>query len=263
MRRKLLAALALSAALAVGVSAIASATSTTIHAGNLVVTFGGTVSPKALSKTKYTPITANLFGKIKTTDGTQPSAFREAVVDIDKDVMVNVKGYPVCKSAQLQATDTAAAKKACGSAILGEGSADAQIAFPEQKPILVHSPLLVFNGGQKGGKTLLLIHTFITVPVPAAIVTTVTVQKKGSGLHSIAKIPQIVGGSGSAVDFRFKLGKKYRYKGQKMSYLSAKCPDGVFKTKASALFKNEAHVAGVAATTTAKGKVAVPCTQKG
>lgn len=263
MRRKLLAALALSAALALGASTIASATSTTIHAGNLIVTFGGTVSPKAISKTKYTPITANIFGSIKTDDGTHPSAFREAKVSIDKDVKVNVKGYPVCKSSQLQAQDTAAAKKVCGSAILGEGFADAEIAFPEQKPIKVHSPLIVFNGGQQGGKTLLLIHTFITVPVPAAIVTTVTIQKKGTGLYSIAKIPVIVGGSGSAIDFSFKLGKKYSYKGKKMSYLEATCPDGVFKTTAEALFKNEAHVAGVPATTTAKGKVAVPCTPKG
>jgi hypothetical protein len=263
MRKKMLVALGLSAVLALGVTAIASATSTTIRAGNLVVTFGGTVSPKAISKTKYTPITTNIFGKIKTSDGTHASAFREAVVDIDKDVKVDVKGFPVCKSGQLQAQDTKAAKKVCGQAILGEGKADAEIAFPEQKPIIVHSPLLVFNGGQKGGKTLLLIHTFITVPVPAAIVTTVTIQKKGSGLHSIAKIPVIVGGSGSAIDFNFKLGKKYTYKGQKHSYLEAKCPDGVFKVKASALFKNEANVAGVAATTKANGKVGVPCTPKG
>jgi hypothetical protein len=263
MRRKLLAALALSAALAVGVSAIASATSTTIHAGNLIVTFGGTVSPKAMSKTKYTPVTTNIFGTIKTTDGTHPSAFREAIVDIDKDVQINVKGFPVCKSSQLQAQDTKSAKKVCGNAILGEGYADAEIAFPEQKPIKVHSPLLVFNGGGNGGKTLLLIHTFITVPVPAAIVTTVTVQKKGTGIHSIAKIPVIVGGSGSAIDFSFKLGKKYAYKGKKYSYAAAKCPDGVFKVNATALFKNEAHEPGAQPTTKASGKVAVPCTPKG
>jgi hypothetical protein len=263
MRKKLLAALALSAALALGVAAIASATSTTIRAGNLVVTFGGTVSPKAMPKTKYTPVTTNIFGKIKTSDGTHPSAFREAIVDIDKDVKVGTKGFPVCKSGQLQAQDTKAAKKVCGSAILGEGFADAEIAFPEQAPIKVHSPLLVFNGGQAGGKTKLLIHTFITIPVPAAIVTTVTIQKKGSGIHSIAKIPVIVGGSGSAIDFSFKLGKKYTYKGKKMSFSEARCPDGVFKVNATALFKNEAREPGAAAATTAKGKVAVPCTPKG
>jgi hypothetical protein len=264
MRRKLILALAVAAVLSLGAAAIASAVSTTLRAGDLIVTFGGSTSPKALSKTKYTPVTTNIFGKIKTSDGTHPSAFREAVVDIDKDVKVNVKGYPVCKAGQLQARDTKAAKKACGNTLLGEGTADAEIAFPEQKPIQVPSPLLVFNGGEKGGKVTLLIHTFITVPAPTAIVTTVTITRKGSGIHSIAKVPVIAGGSGSALDFSFKLGKTYTYKGKKVGYFEARCPDGVFKVNApSVIFKNEAHTPGVATTTTLKGGLAVPCTPKG
>jgi hypothetical protein len=264
MRRKLMLALALAAMLSLGVVAVANAVQTTLRAGNLVVTFGGATSPKALSKSTYTGITANIFGKISTSDGTHPSAFREAVVDIDKDVKVNVKGFPVCKAGQLEARDTKAAKAACGNTILGEGTAEAEIAFPEQKPIKVPSPLLVFNGGEKGGKVTLLVHTFITVPAPTAIVTTVTIARKGSGLHTIAKIPVIAGGSGSALNFSFKLGKKYTYKGKKVSYLEAKCPDGVFKVNApSVVFKNEAHTPGVAAQTVLKGGLAVPCTPKG
>jgi hypothetical protein len=264
MRRNLTLALALAAVLSLGVAAVASAVSTTLRAGNLIVTFGGSTSPKALSKTKYTPVTTNIFGSIKTSDGTHPSAFREAVVDIDKDVKINVKGYPVCKAGQLEARDTKAAKRACGNTILGEGTADAEIAFPEQKPIQVPSPLLVFNGGEKGGKVTLLIHTFITVPAPTAIVTTVTITRKGSGLHSVAKIPVIAGGSGSALDFSFKLGKTYSYKGKKVGYFEAKCPDGVFKVNVpSVVFKNESHQAGVGATTVLKGGIAVPCTPKG
>jgi hypothetical protein len=264
MRRNLLLALALASVLSVGAVATALATSTKIQAGNLIVTFGGSTSPKRLPKNEYAPVTANIFGKIKTSDGTHPSAFRELVVDVDKDLKVDVKGFPVCKAGQLEARDTAAAKRVCGKAILGSGSADAEIAFPEQKPIKVFSPLLVFNGGQKGGTTLLLIHTFITVPAPAAIVTTVTVQKKGSGLHTIAKIPVIAGGSGSALDFSFKLGKKYAYKGKEHSYLEAKCPDGVFKVSApKVLFKNEAKVPGVAPSTVLQGSLAIPCTPKG
>jgi hypothetical protein len=264
MRRNLMLALALAAVLSLGVAAVASAVSTTLRAGNLIVTFGGTTSPKAISKTKYTPVTTNLFGEIKTSDGTHPSAFREAIVDIDKDVKINVKGYPVCKAGQLEARDTKAAKKACGNTILGEGTAEAEIAFPEQRPIKVPSPLLVFNGGEKGGKVTLLIHTFITVPAPTAIVTTVTITRKGTGIHTVTKIPVIAGGSGSALNFKFKLGKTYSYKGKKVGYFEAKCPDGVFKVNApSVIFKNESHEAGVAATTVLKGGLAVPCTPKG
>ena len=53
MRRNLMLALALAAVLSLGVAAIASAVSTTLRAGNLIVTFGATTSPKALPKTKY------------------------------------------------------------------------------------------------------------------------------------------------------------------------------------------------------------------
>ena len=101
-------------------------------------------------------------------------------MNIDKDVKVNVKGFPVCKAGQLEARDTKAAKRVCGKTILGKGHADAEIAFPEQKPIKVPSPLLVFNGGEHGGKITLLIHTFITVPAPTAIVTTVTIKRSGT-----------------------------------------------------------------------------------
>lgn len=257
-------ALALAAVLSLGVAAIASAVSTTLRAGNLIVTFGGSTSPKALSKTKYTPVTTHIFGKIKTSDGTHPSAFREAVVDIDKDVKINVKGYPVCKSGQLQARDTKSAMKVCGNTVLGSGNADIEIAFPEQKPIIVKSPLTVFNGGESGGKVKLLIHVFVTVPAPTAVVTEVTISRKGTGVHSIAKVPVVAGGSGSGIDFSFDLGKTYTYKGKKVGYFEAKCPDGVFKVNVpKVLFKNEAHTPGVAATTTLKGGLAVPCTPKG
>jgi hypothetical protein len=264
MRKNLMLALAVVAVLSLGVTAIASAVETTLRAGNLIVTFGGNISPKKLPKSKYVPITSNIYGKVKTSDGTHPSAFREVVVDVDKDLKVNVKGYPVCKAGQLEARDTKAAMKVCGKTVLGKGNAHVEIAFPEQKPITIASPLTVFNGGEKGGKVKLLIHIFVTVPAPAAVVTDVTITRKGSGIHSIAKVPVVAGGSGSGLDFNFNLGKTYTYKGKKVGYFEARCPDGVFKVNSpKVLFKNEAQTPGVAATTVLKGGVALPCTPKG
>jgi len=264
MRRNLMLALALAAVLSLGVTAIASAlTSNTFRAGNLIVTAGGGTSPSTLSRTKYTPVNTTIFGKIKTSDGTHPSAMREVVFDIDKDVKLDVRGYPVCKAGQLTARPTSAARRVCGKTTLGTGIAHAQIAFPEQAPIKVTSPITIFNGGGNARKMKLLIHTFLTVPVPAAIVTQVTIQKKGTGIHSIAKVPVIAGGSGSVLDFRFKVGKTYKVGKQKRYYSSAKCPDGKFIARVpKALFKNEARVPGVAAQTVIKGSIAVPCKSK-
>jgi hypothetical protein len=264
MGRKWMSALAIAVALSLGVAAIANALSFTSQVGNLIVTFGGEASPKKLPRHEYVPAATTIFGKIKTADGTHPSALREVVLDIDKDAKVNVKGLPVCKPGQLEARDTRAALKVCGDTEVGSGIAHAEIAFPEQPPIKVASPLKVFNAGESGGKVKLLIHTFITVPVPAAIVTDVTITRKGSGLHSVAHIPKIAGGSGSAIDFRFKVGKTYSYKGKTVGYGEARCPDGVFKIHVPKLFfANEAHEPGVAATTNVSGSAAVPCTPKG
>jgi hypothetical protein len=266
MYRKLVPVLGLVAVLIAGVAAVAVAkkAQTKIVVGKLELTAGGGISPEKLPRTDYVPASADVFGKISTTDGSHPPAFREFVVDVDKDLKVNVKGLPVCKAGELEATNTSAALKACGDTLLGSGIAHAEIAFPEQKPLKVSSPLKVFNGGESGGKVKLLIHTFITVPVPAAIVTDVTIARKGSGLHSIAKIPVIAGGSGSAIDFSFKLGKTYSYKGKKVGYFEARCPDGVFKVNSpKAIFKNEAQTEGFSPTTVLKGSIALPCTPKG
>jgi hypothetical protein len=257
-------ALALAAALSVGVVAIANAVQITLRAGNVVTTFGGNTSPKAMPKNKYAPIKAHFFGKIGTANGGHPPALREVEFDIDKDVKINVKGLAACKPGQLEARNTAAAMKVCGKAKIGSGVAHVEIAFPEQRPIAVKSPLTVFSGGEKGGKVKLLIHIFITVPVPAAVVTDVTITRKGSGLHSVAKVPKVAGGSGSALDFDFTVGKTFTYKGKKVGYSEAKCPDGVFKANVKKiLFKNEANTPGESASTQLKGSLAVPCTGKG
>jgi hypothetical protein len=227
----------------------------------LTATFGGTVSPRKLPPNDYVPVTANVFGKVGTSDGTHPPALREAVVDIDKDVKVNVKGYPVCRASIQEREPEGSVEEACHDAIVGRGEAEIEIAFPEQEPIKVPRKLLVFNGGEKGGKVTLLIYTLITVPSPTAIVATVTISRKGSGLHSIAKVPVIAGGSGSAISFSFKLGKTYSYKGKKVGYFEAKCPDGVFKVNVpSAIFQNEVHTPGQETSFDLTGKLAVPCT---
>jgi hypothetical protein len=264
MRKDFLAALALSAMLAIGAAAIAHAAATTIRAGNLILRFGSNVSPKKLPKRGYAPISLHINGKISTSDNTHPSAFRETTVDIDKNGRVNTRGVPVCRGGQLEARNTRAAKRVCRRAIVGRGSAHIEIEFPEQAPIKVASPLLIFNGGTRGGKTTMFIHSFITVPVPTAIVTTITIKKihKGRlGYRTVARVPVIAGGSGSALDFQFAIGKKlFRFKHRRHSYLEARCPDRRFLARVRrALFRNEAGTPGVASRTVLKGGIVVPC----
>jgi len=258
--------LALGAALAVAVAAVATAKYEVFQVGNLVLKVDGGVSPKTLPKKTYAPVTVNVKGLISAKDGTHPDAFREATVDFDKNGKLDTKGLATCKGGQLEARTTTAAKKVCGKAEIGKGGGKISIAFPEQRPIPVTAPITVFNGGTKGGKTTLYIHTYITVPVPSAVVTTVTIKnvKKGRyGISTVSKIPVIAGGSGSVLAFDINFGKKYSYKGKKKSYIVARCTDGRFNAKViKADFVNE-DGDGPRTKTTLSGTVIRPCTPKG
>jgi hypothetical protein len=216
--------------------------------GDLEVEYDGGFSPKALPKTKLTPITFFLWSKIRKVDGSHPPAIREFKLEGDKNVEVNVKGVPTCKSSQLQSTTTANAKKACGPALVGSGTTEVEVEFPEQPPIDVKSELLAFNGGLKGGVTTLYIHAYLTAPVTAAIVTTVKIKKvkKGRyGTESIAAVPKIAGGSGSVTYFKLKFDK---------GFLMGKCPDGRLQAHGTAVFADS---------TKASATVVRPCTPKG
>ncbi len=208
------------------------------------------------------PVTANVFGKIATTDGTHPSALREAVVDVDKDIRVNVKGLPVChRGSRDIRVGSSGLERLCRSSIIGRGEARFEIAFPEQEPIKIKSPLFILNGGKENGEVTLAIVTTVTVPAPTETVITVTITRKGSGIHAIANVPVIAGGSGSLLGFDFRLGKTYEYKGRKLGFLEAKCPDEAFKLSVpSLLFKNETREPGVEATASLNGRWTVPCT---
>lgn len=259
-RRPLFALAAAVAALAVlvaGGTALAGNKPVTVEAGNLVFTFNGGFSPKALPKSKLAPITLTASGKIKTKDGTHPPALKEAIVETDKNGAVFVKGLPVCKSGQLQSRDTSAARKACPRAIIGTGKTSVEVQFPEQNPIPVNSALTVFNGGQKGGTTTFYIHAFFSAPITGAIVTTVKIKKINRGrygLKSVATIPKIANGSGSVKSFDLKIGKTYTYKGKKVSVLSAKCTDGKLQAFASSVFADGTKAsAGIVRTCSSKG----------
>jgi hypothetical protein len=248
MRKRLISILALAAFAVVAVAGIAIAEKPTIiRVGNLVFTVNGGFSPKALPKHEPKGITLNVEGKIQTADGSHPPALKEAVVETDKNGFVNAKGVPVCAGNKLQAQTTDNAKKACPTAIIGEGSAAAEIAFAEQKPIVVPTKLLAFNGGVAGGKTTIYIHAYFSAPVNGAIVTTVKIQKIHNGrfgLKSVATIPPLAGGAGSAVNFKLKFHRTFTYKGKKQDYFLLQCPDGHINAHAVGIFTNGDALAG-------------------
>ncbi len=260
MRKYLALTMALGALIALTVVGLASAAGegpVTVTSGNLKFTANGGFTPKGLSKTKPTPIALTAEGAISTLNGEHPPALQEVLLETDKNGSVNVKGFPTCRLGQLQSTDTAAAEKACGTALIGTGTTTVQVQFPEQNPINVNSKLLVFNGGESGGKTTFYIHAYFNAPITGAIVTTVKISKihKGRfGLLADATIPKIAGGSGSVTKFSLKINKGIKYKGKTYNPLNAKCTDGKLVVNAVGKFSDG---------TTTQAEIVRACTPKG
>lgn len=266
MRRRLTAILALGLVSVIGVAAVAvAARPTVVQAGKLVLKINGGVTPKALPKNRLAPIRLKVAGNVSTRDGTHPPATKTIKVDFDKHGTVNARGLPVCRAGQLNARPTKEAERACKNSIVGKGQTLVEVEFPEQKPFTAKGPLVLFNGGTKGGKTTLYIHAYVAVPAPTAIVTTVTIKKirKGRyGLRTVAKVPRIAGGSGSVLSFNLRVKRIFRYKGKKQSYVNARCSDGKFAAKViAAIFKDEAGTG--AGNVKLSGTVIRPCTPKG
>jgi hypothetical protein len=259
-RRKLSLKATVICALAISALALASvASATTVQLGNLVLTFGGIVTPSVLPKSTMVPISLKIDGTLATTDGSQPPAATEVIVYAEKNPAVDATGLPVCKASQLQAEDTKQAEAACPKAIVGKGSTQVRVQFPESTPFSAEGPLALFNGGTKGGKTLLLIQAYVSVPTPTALVSTVTISKGrgifGAGtLAAVAKIPVIAGGSGSVTAFSFDIHRLFTDKGHKESYLTADCSSGHFDSRTTAKFTNGIE---------ASGNIVQPCKAKG
>jgi len=238
------------AALSLVFAATALARRQVVHAGNLYLADDGGISPSALPRHESAPIVAHLRGEIGTVDGSHPPALRTVNLDIDRTIALNATGLPACRSSQIEARETAVARKVCRTAIVGSGEAEVDVAFPEQQPFTARGPIVLFNGGVRGGATLVLVHTYVAIPAPTAIVVVarITRIRRGPfGMHLLARIPRIAGGYGSVTRFQLTVGRRFAYRGRKMSYLTASCPTGRYTTKGQVLFSDgttlgETHV---------------------
>jgi hypothetical protein len=248
MKRKLIYITAVAAGLAsiaAGVAAGDPGTRQEHCVGVLCVGDDGGISPAKLPKRGSAPVTARIDGEVSTRDGSHPPALQQLEAEIERTIEVDAVGLPTCQAKQLQATGSATAKKICGDALVGSGTAEVEVAFPEQKPFRSTGPLLLFNGGVHGRTTTVLLHAYVDVPAPTAVLVQATVTRIHHGRYGLrlqAHIPKIAGGAGSATAFDLEIGRRYTYKGRRKSFLSASCPTGAWATKGNLLFSDRTRL---------------------
>ena len=248
MRTRLIRGAFLAAVISITAAGVATAAKpTVVRAGNVIVAVNGGVAPRALPKKKQAPITLRVAANIRTANGAQPPVARKVTIDFDKQGEINGRGLAKCGIGKVEARTTQDAKSACRKAIVGHGKTSVRVAFPESAPFTATGPLVVFNGGVRGKVTTMLIHAYVSVPTPTALVTVVKVRKihKGRfGTRAEALIPKIANGAGSLTKFNLAIKRNFRYHGRKRSYLTARCANGRFFAHGAVAFTGATNLAG-------------------
>jgi hypothetical protein len=213
--------------------------------------------PTKLPKRKPAPVHLGIDMTIGVSDGSNPPPLRELVLEIDKNAALDVQGLPTCGLKKIKTATTSQALKACRPALVGEGKTNVEVAYPEQSPLLPWSKLLAFDGGVRGGKETIYIHSYLVAPVSAPVVMTARVSKipKGRFRTKLAiSVPPIAKGSGFVRKFQLDLFRLFAHKGRKRSFLKARCFDGKLLARATLAFFEAPPVTST---------FVLPCTAKG
>ena len=218
-----------------------------LRVGDIVAVGHGGFAPEALPKRHDAPIELFGGGRLSTVSGKLPPILETIVVELDRHGHPDTTGLEVCTRGKLLDTDVPAARRACPGAIVGEGIGTAIVAFPEQKPFPVSSPITIFNGPKRHGDDTVLAHGHLNVPVPTTYIVPIVIERIHHGVYGYrveAKIPPIAGGYGVPISGSGKIGRKWTYRGARHSYVNARCETGHLQARGEFTFKDGTFLTG-------------------
>jgi hypothetical protein len=224
----------------------ASAEAALVKLGSLVLTADGGFTPRTLPHHSYAPISFEGFANVKETDGSVPPALQRAVVEFDRDGRLTTGGLAVCDPARLQEATPEEGRARCRAAIVGTGHLGVLIEREAGPPYDVSAPLTLFNGPREGGHPTVILHTRTTVPATQNFVIVIPVERRSGRYRyrATVDVPPISAGRGSLVHIDVEIGRRYRFRGARRSYVSARCSDNVLSTRGRFSFAGEIVIDG-------------------
>jgi hypothetical protein len=215
-----------------------------IKVGNLVLKADGGFHPTALPRSHYAPIDFQAHADLINTEGGAPTPLEELVLDFDRNGKLETKGLPVCPPARIAHATTGQARKLCASSIVGTGHVGA-IFFFEGVAVKARVKASLFNGPRKNGNPTLIGHAYTTIPHPRTYVVVIPIERR-SGAYAYRatfEVPKIAA-EGVLTHIDGRIGKRYLHHGKKESYASAKCTNGVIKTRGRLTFTDGTIIEG-------------------
>jgi hypothetical protein len=192
--------------------------------GDLFVRFQGGIAPTALPRSELAPIAVSVGGTVKTLSGERPPALRKIKIKLNSGGELDTRGLPRCRYGELVAATPPRALNACADAFVGEGSYEAQTAFPEQPTFPARGHILAFNAVYRG-RHAILAHVYGTDPVPITrIIVFYVHHTRGTyGTVITGHLSDAVNHYGYVQGLALRLHRRFQYRGEEHSYLSATC----------------------------------------
>jgi hypothetical protein len=198
----------------------------TVRQGDLIVSFGGSISPRALPRNGTAPVGVEVSGRVRTGAGGPPPSLRRIALEVNRAGVLDRRGLPVCRLGRILPTSTAGALAACRPARVGGGRVRGAIVLPEQRPTPFSGTVVAFNGRLANGHPAILAHLYTTVPAPITFVLSFAIEPgRGEyGTRLVAVVPRDTRRSAHITSFTLRLRRTFEAAGVQRSYLSAGCP---------------------------------------
>jgi hypothetical protein len=217
-------ALAALALLAVGWGLAAEAPAEQQQRGNLIVSLAGELAPLKLPRDRLAPVAVRLEGGLRTEDGSTLPRVTRIQLGLPDQGVIDARGLPVCSPRRLRFATSKEARRACTGAIVGYGLLRAEAVLPNQAPLEISARMLAFNGRIDGRRAVVL-HAFgENLPVAVVIPFLFGRSEGRLGTTLVADLPRALGPWPRFAHFEMTLSRRFAYRGERRSYISASCP---------------------------------------
>ncbi|HYQ77525.1 MAG TPA: NHL repeat-containing protein [Solirubrobacterales bacterium] len=209
-----------------GPTAAASEAATIVQKGTLRVSLNGSLSPRKLPRGGRAPIAVSVSGRVTTTDQSPPPQLQGLRIELNRHGHLDYEGLPTCPYHLIQPASSTRALRACRSALVGQGRFEADISLSGQEPYQTGGKLLVFNG-VRHGKPVLFGQIYAPRPFATSFVIVFALGRVSHGTYGTsltASLPKALGNWGNLTGIEMRLSRRFRYQGERHSFLSSGCP---------------------------------------
>jgi hypothetical protein len=191
----------------------------------VVVSLDGSISPRYIPRHRPVPVSLTLAGTIGATEGSPPPRLERIEIAFGSRGGLDTAGLARCPRSRLRNATSRQALARCRAALVGRGQISTEVPLDPEEPLLARAGVLAFNG-RSGGRPAVWVHAYSASP-PVSFVIPFHLRRFATGAYGVllrAPVQSALGRWPRLRSFRITLGRRYRARGERRSYLSARCP---------------------------------------